>query len=247
MTLEQVASRHGVQPQEVRRWRECYLDGARDGAHGILKRRSVSLRSLTMVGACVGALWATSVAADHLPLITFSPGAPAKASDVNANFSAIATAIHTNRDKNVSQDTALTTVQTDLNNAKVNRSGDTMTGRLILPAPDVTVGAGGGLQLGTGGTTLRIDANEVDSTGRLYINEASKAGVTVGQNLQVRGNMQVDGGYLTYNGGGGGFTVLSNERRVDTNYASCGSGRVVTAVSHYICDGDQLCTRVRYR
>ncbi len=83
--------------------------------------RRIKLSGITLLILLVSASWGW--AGDVTGLKTFSAGAPAKASEVNANFSAIKTAVDDNNDQAENNYTEITDAKSDINTLKSAQPG----------------------------------------------------------------------------------------------------------------------------
>ena len=83
--------------------------------------RRIKLSGITLLILLVSAGWGW--AGDVTGLKTFSAGAPAKASEVNANFSAIKTAVDDNNDQAENNYTEITDAKSDINTLKNAQPG----------------------------------------------------------------------------------------------------------------------------
>lgn len=142
-------------------------------------------------------LWAsTALAAGQncaSGLICFSAGDPAVADNVNQNFSTIKSWIE----------------------GKVGDVDDPAN-RDRIPVQDVGGTAGnlsGGLVLDEGTPQMRLDGNEIDADGKLFLNRASQRLVEAGGGMSVLGGLDV----------GGDFTL---DGRIDTTDVGGAAGAV---------------------
>ena len=83
--------------------------------------RRIKLSGITLLILLISAGWGW--AGDVTGLKTFSAGAPAKASEVNANFSAIKTAVDDNNDQAENNYTEITDAKSDINTLKSAQPG----------------------------------------------------------------------------------------------------------------------------
>ena len=91
----------------------------------MIKRNYFLLLTLTTVVVSLPAM-----AGSVTGLTTFSAGTPAKASEVNGNFTTVKTAVDDNDNRINANTSAITTLQS----GKVSKAGDTMTGGLVVPS-----------------------------------------------------------------------------------------------------------------
>jgi hypothetical protein len=101
ITERDAALRHGVSETEIQEWKAFYVASARNaaasgkrfGCGGILgTKKRVALWVAALLILCAGGVTAATASLDCADgLICFSPNTPAKASEVNSNFSKMAT------------------------------------------------------------------------------------------------------------------------------------------------------------
>jgi hypothetical protein len=249
----EVAAAHGVDEQELLAAKALFLAGA-SGRRAVGTRRSRSLlvAAAALVGASLGGVALSQSSAFPIAITQFQANTPAVASQVNGNFAALKSAIEalktwsesklgTSTDRNV-------TIAGKVSSAAITVSDTAQATSVTGPAyTSDTAYAFGVVSSESGSTeTLRMDGNEISSSGTLYVQHGTATTlpttkptsfggpVTVEGSLTVNGEVTVKGDVLgsryvltaAYNGANAARDTASNSIRVDQARLEglCGDG-----------------------